>query len=100
MYLGLSQDEFWNMTLVEFNALADTYRDALEREDRHFGLICAVMANINRDPKKPAYQVEDFIPQKAKPKAKPAISGPAEFLKTMRILNAAMGGTEVIKHGD
>ena len=35
----------------------------IEREDYHAGLICAVLANINRDPKRTkVFTPQDFMP--------------------------------------
>jgi hypothetical protein len=42
-----------------------------ERDEYHSALICAVLCNINRDPKKSkTFTPQDFMPSKAKPEAK------------------------------
>lgn len=45
--------------------LVDRYYDEQQMWDRRFGRFCALLANINRDPKKRSkpYSEEDFIPQ-------------------------------------
>jgi len=41
----------------------------IERQDYHAGLICAVLANIHRDPKRSnAFKPEDFMPGKTESK--------------------------------
>ncbi len=45
--------------------MVDRYVEREERADRRFGRICAMIANVNRDPKKQAkgFTEEDFIPK-------------------------------------
>lgn len=47
------------------HALRDAYEARERREDARFALICAVLANCHRDPKRrpQPYQVEDFLPR-------------------------------------
>lgn len=54
------------MTLVEFNELSIRYREAQNWLDYRTALICAVMANTARDPKRKVlpYTPEDFMPKK------------------------------------
>jgi len=45
----------------------------IERQDYHAGLICAVLANIHRDPKRSnAFKPEDFMPGKTESKQQTA----------------------------
>ena len=50
----------------EFAALVERHNTALERADYHAALVCAVIANVNRDPKRTpkAYSAIDFMPTK------------------------------------
>lgn len=43
--------------------LVERYNTDMERQDYHAALVCAVLANINRDPKKKAepFTVSDFM---------------------------------------
>lgn len=43
----------------------DEWQLEQERQDRRVGRICAVIANVNRDPKRrtKAYSEEDFMPR-------------------------------------
>jgi len=45
----------------------------IERQDYHAGLICAVLANINRDPKRSkVFTPQDFMPGKTEKKQQTA----------------------------
>ena len=62
--LGLSEEEFWGLTLKEFNALSERYGVNQEWLNYRAALICSVLANIARDPKKKGtpYIPRDFMP--------------------------------------
>ena len=80
------------MTLKEFNALSERQKDAQEWLDYRTGLLCSVIANVNRDRKKKSqpFTPSDFMPRKA--------SGgqtPEQILATVKMLNAAFGGSVV-----
>ena len=61
--LGLSDEGFWKLTLKRFAALAERYHLSIERQHYHAALICAVLANIHRDPKKSQpFSPADFMP--------------------------------------
>ena len=61
---GLSEEEFWGLTLKEFTALADRYRANQEWLNYRAALICSVLANTVRDPKqkRKPYTPQDFMP--------------------------------------
>lgn|GEM_PF-2599564 len=51
------------------SALLKRRASLIERQDYHAGLICSVLANIHRDPKKSnAFTPQDFMPGKAEKK--------------------------------
>lgn len=83
----------------EYMALVDRHNAALERADYRAGLICAVLANINRDPKRRSqpYEPADFMPRKVVPQ--PAQAAPHEELDDILALGAALGAMVVI-HDD
>lgn len=93
--LGLSDEQFWRSTPRVLNALADRVgrrdRDAWRRS----AMVCAVIANANRDPKKrrKAYTESDFIghDDSAKPKKK----SPEELLMAAQMANQALGGKDL-----
>jgi hypothetical protein len=62
--LGLTEDEFWNLTLKEFNALLVRFKDAQDWQNYRAAMICAVVANTVRSSKKKAraWTPSDFMP--------------------------------------
>ena len=60
--LGLSEEELWNLTLPEFNALVERKREQDERADLRAGIVAAVIANVFRGKGTRAYQPYDFMP--------------------------------------
>lgn len=58
--LGLSSQDFWRLTLAQFNALISRYNDEQRRRDYRAAQICSVLAEIYRDRKK---RVKPFSPQ-------------------------------------
>lgn len=90
----LAEDVFWRLTLRQLDALIKRHVAAQERNDWRTGLICSVLANINRDTqkRKEPYSPEEFMPTKRKVKRK---QSPEEMLMALRLWNAAIGGKEV-----
>ncbi len=89
---GLSEDEFWGLTLKEFNALADRYGINQEWLNYRTALICSVLANTVRDPKRKRtpYTPQDFMPGKKQLQSKQSAK---QMLSTVKMWNAALGGT-------
>jgi len=85
--LQLGEDEFWGLTLREFNALSERHKDNQDWLNYRAALICAVMANMWRDSKTKPYTPDDFMPTK-----KVKHQTPEQMLVTVKILNAAFGG--------
>ena len=79
--LRLSDDEFWNMSYDEFQALLQRRNFEIERQDYHAALICSTLANIFRSGKSRAYKVSDFMPGKPKQKRKQSPKEMVEILK-------------------
>lgn len=77
------------MTLKEFNALSERYKDTESRLDYRAALICTVLAEINRDRKKrpKPFKPDDFMPQKPKKKLKPE-----QMVKSLEVITQMMGG--------
>jgi hypothetical protein len=84
------------LTFAQLDSLTRRYGEEKEWADFRVGLICSVIANVNRDPKKKskAYQPQDFMPRGKK---YPKKQTPEEFLTNLRLMNAAYGGREVEK---
>jgi len=59
-------------------------------------LICAVLANINRNPKKKskAFTVEDFMPKYAKERK---VQSAEEMLEIVKLWNKVLKGDEIEK---
>lgn len=67
--------------------------------DFRVGLVCALIANVNRNPKKQpkAFKPQDFMPKRGRKRKKK--QEPEEMIAQLKIMNAAFGGEE-IKDGD
>ena len=63
--LRLSDEEFWGLTLAQFNALAERYIAEQKSKDYRAALICSIIAEVNRNVKKRAkpFTAEDFMPK-------------------------------------
>jgi len=64
--------------------------------DARTALICAVLANINRNPKKrsKAFTIDDFMPKYMK---EHQVQSAEEMLETVRLWNKALKGNEIEK---
>lgn len=87
--LRLSDDEFWGLTLKEFNLLMKRHKEQRSAEMFNSALICATIANVNRTKGK-AYTPMDFMPkEEEKPKKKMSI---AEMVNVLKAVTASNGG--------
>lgn len=70
--LGLSDEEFWDLSVEQFNALIERHITEQENRDLRAAQICCVLANIHRDTrKKPRpFEIKDFLPQRRPKKPK------------------------------
>jgi len=68
--LRLSDREFWNLTLAQFDALVRRYKDEQRRSDYRSAMICSILAEINRDRKRRTkpFSPEDFMPKEEETK--------------------------------
>lgn len=90
--LNLSEEDFWGLTLKEFNALSERYTSNQEWLTYRSALICSVLANTVRDPKRKRtpFTPQDFMP--GKKQTQPQQSAKQMFA-TVKMLNAAFRGT-------
>jgi len=60
--------------------------------DYRTGLICAVIANVNRNPKKrhTPFKPSDFMPKREFEESK--VQNPEQMMQKIKLINAAMGG--------
>lgn len=57
--------------LTEWMAFYSLEPWGTEAEDVRTGIIASTVANVNRDPKKKAYKIRDFMPQWHRPEQTP-----------------------------
>lgn len=86
----MREEDFWRLTLAQFNELARHYLDDLKLRDFHAAIICKVIADINRDKKKhpKPFKVEDFMPNREGRKR----LTDDEMKKKLEMINIALGG--------
>jgi len=86
----LSDSEFWGLNLKQYNALIERYIIEQENSDLRSALICSLLANIYRDPKKrqKPYEPADFMPQRRPRKLKTD----EQMRDDLTALNAILGG--------
>ena len=91
--LHLSDSEFWHLTLAQFDALLRRYIEEQKKLDGRAALICTVLANINRNPKKrsKAFTVEDFMPKYEKERK---VKSAEEMLETVKLWDKVLRGDE------
>lgn len=89
--MGLSEEALWSLTLAQFNALAERHADEQEAFNYRAALVCSIIAEVNRNPKKRhrPYTPSDFMPKKKK--AKVQLTG-EQMKKQLAMINIALGG--------
>ena len=87
----MSDKEFWHLTLVQLNALIKQHNLSERAQDYRAALICSVLANIHRDPKKKVnpFEAQDFMPNPKKVSRK---MSEQEMLTQLELMNASFGG--------
>jgi hypothetical protein len=58
--LGLTEEEFWQLTPAQFTAMIEIVNISVEREDRRTGILTAVMRRLMGDKNA---EVFDFFPE-------------------------------------
>ncbi len=89
--LHLTEDEFWELTMRELNALSERHEESHEWLNYRAALICSVLANTVRDPKR---KTRPFVPDDFMPKTERRVQTTSQMLTTVRMLNTAFGGSE------
>jgi len=90
--LNLAEVDFWELTLKELDALNERHKEAHNWLNYRAGLICAVLANTARDPKK---KLTPFVPDDFMPKEKHRHQTAEQLFAMVQMLNAVFGGTVV-----
>jgi len=88
--LNLIEDDFWGLTLKEFNALAERHESNQEWLNYRTALVCAVLANTSRDPKR---KRQPFVPDDFMPRKEHVGQTPGQMFAAVQLLNAAFGGS-------
>jgi len=91
--LRLNEAEFWALTPGEFGALLARKLKEEEWLNWRPALITAALANIFRGRDQKEYQPQDFMP---KFKEEEKEMSDEQLFNTVRLINRAMGGREVV----
>ena len=59
--MGLTDDQFWNMTLKQWMAVVEAHKSKLGFLDSQFASIRYMLYCVNRDPKTAQMNFEDFL---------------------------------------
>jgi hypothetical protein len=86
--LKLTNEQFWRLTLKEFNSLCLRHREKQRAELFNSALICSVIANVNRKKGK-TFSPMDFMP---KEKKKPKQMSANELVEVLKQITLANGG--------
>ena len=86
--LRLTDEDFWGLTLREFNLLMKRHKEQRSAEMFNSALICATIANVNRS-KGRAYTPQDFMPKEKEKKIKMKIE---DMLSVLKVVTASNGG--------
>lgn len=86
--LRLNDEDFWGLTLREFNLLMKRHKEQRSAEMFNSALICATIANVNRS-KGRAYTPQDFMPKEKEKKIKMKIE---DMLSVLKAVTASNGG--------
>ena len=94
--LGLSEQEFWRLTLRELAALLKRWRFDQERADWRAGMVASVIANIHRDRKRRSkpFTPQDFMPHQRRKKSGLQKTWQQQ-LRVVEMLNVAFGGKDL-----
>jgi len=78
--LQLSEQETWELSWEEYEALLKRRELEFERQNYHAALVCSVIANVFRDKKQRAFKPADFMPSQ-KPKRRQTPEQMIEIIK-------------------
>ena len=82
----MTDEQFWRLTIKEFNSLCHRHRENKRAELFNSALICATIANVNRKKGK-AYSPDDFMPKIKKKPKQMSIEEMVEILKQVTVAN-------------
>lgn len=85
--LGLTDNEFWGLTLLQFNKLCERHKEKRSADLFNSALICSVIANVNRQKGKP-FTPQDFMPKEKKRN----VMKMEDMLEVLKSFTLAQGG--------
>lgn len=62
MFLGLTADEFWQLTPRHWDAVWNQYLDSEERQDRRIGMLYTMYYNAHRPEHSQAMKLDEMFP--------------------------------------
>jgi hypothetical protein len=85
------------LTFAQLDSLTRRYGEEKEWLDFRTGLICSVIANVNRDPKKKSspFKPQDFMPRSGKKNSRPYNA--AELQERIEHIMFVAGGRKEVK---
>lgn len=84
---GISDAEFWELTLLKFDAIARRSNEVERKKDYRVAMVCAAIYEQNRNPKKRA---EPYSPSDFMPKEEPTIN---DLVAKAKSITWMFGGT-------
>ena len=90
----MSETDFWNLSPIEFDRIAERHRDLAELEDFRSARLAHILANAYRDSDKypNGFEFEEFLLLSRREKAASKQS-PEQILLLLTAFNDVLGGT-------
>lgn len=86
--LGLTEEEFWDITPAQFDALNERHVLHKKMEDYRAGLIASILCNIHREQGTEATEPADFFTDL--PRSKPRTMSGEEIMAHLKKVTAMM----------
>lgn len=84
----MSTASFWKLTPVEFDRIGRGFHRARVQQWRNTRFLATTLINLNRDPKSPAYALEEVLPLPGDPRPEPVVvATPEETAAQLRLLD-------------
>ena len=87
--MGLAEDAFWQLTMMELDVLCRRQRARERKWELYLAQIPCQIYNVNRGKDDPAGKIEDFMVRETKVPRKQTL---AEMMQVARMITAALGG--------
>ena len=93
IHYGFTEEEFFDLTPVQFSYLSEEFDERRRSEDFRAGVIASTIANCHRGKNGKKYKPSDFMPDYEKAQKKKRSKSPAEMKAHVQLINAMLGGT-------